>query len=311
MRQYAFTVPECKTVRYIIHTDCKNEADDQYTLAHILMTPKLKVAGIVAGHFDKLNFQGIPAGETAKASLTEVEKVMELMNLGGKYPVVLGAPTFLKDEDTPIDSEGARFIIAEAMKDDPRPMFIGLQGNLTDLASAILLKPEICERMTAIWIGGGDYPEGGFEFNLAQDVCAANVVFRSSMPLWQIPVGTYSRFAVTLAELQHKVKPHGKIGAYLFEQLAALNEAAGAHEGPWPHGETWFMGDEGTVAVLMDSTREGRDYTMIPAPTVEPETLRYLPSHNRAIRVYHHLDVRMDLEDFFCKLALLFPGEED
>ena len=37
---YDFTVPSCRQVRYIVHTDCKNEADDQYTLAHILMTPK-------------------------------------------------------------------------------------------------------------------------------------------------------------------------------------------------------------------------------------------------------------------------------
>ena len=31
-----FQVPESRKVRYIIHTDCKNEADDQYTVAHCL-----------------------------------------------------------------------------------------------------------------------------------------------------------------------------------------------------------------------------------------------------------------------------------
>lgn len=39
MWNYAYTVPENKKVRVIVHTDCKNEADDQYAVAHHLMTP--------------------------------------------------------------------------------------------------------------------------------------------------------------------------------------------------------------------------------------------------------------------------------
>ena len=37
---YDFEVPEQKKIRMIVHTDCKNEADDQFALAHHLMTPK-------------------------------------------------------------------------------------------------------------------------------------------------------------------------------------------------------------------------------------------------------------------------------
>ncbi len=312
MFKYEFSVPESRQVRYIVHTDCKNEADDQYTLAHILMTPKLNVKGIIAGHFDKLNFQGIPAGETARASCDEVLKVMDLMHLAGEYPVFLGAPTYLHNETTPIDSEGARFIIEEAMKDDEKPLFIGLQGCLTDLASAILMEPAICNRMTAIWIGGGDYPDGGAEFNLMQDVCAANVVFQSSMPLWQVPVSTYKQFSVSLAELQCKVRPHGKIGEYLFRQLVELNEKAGAMKGSWPHGELWSMGDEGTIAALMEEEQKTDGYKMIPAPMIDPETFRYIHTDsNRPIRVYHAMNARTDLEDFFCKLAIQFPNQND
>ena len=47
------------------------------------------------------------------------------------------------------------------------------------------MEPAICERMTVIWIGGGIYPKGGREFNLAQDIAAANVLFKSKMPVWQ------------------------------------------------------------------------------------------------------------------------------
>ena len=51
---------------------------------------------------------------------------------------------------------------------DPFFLYIGMQGAITDLASAILMEPAICDKMTAIWIGGGPYPKGGEEFNLAQ-----------------------------------------------------------------------------------------------------------------------------------------------
>lgn len=55
---YHFTVPEQKRVRMIVCTDCKNEADDDYALAHHLMTPKFEVRGIVAEHFEAAAAQG-------------------------------------------------------------------------------------------------------------------------------------------------------------------------------------------------------------------------------------------------------------
>ena len=85
---------------------------------------------------------------------------MELMGVRGKYPVAMGAAVGMKDEQTPVDSEGARLIIEEAMKEDDRPLYIACQGAVTDIASALLIEPGIAERLTIIWIGGGDYPKG-------------------------------------------------------------------------------------------------------------------------------------------------------
>lgn len=210
---YMFEVPKEKRVRYIIHTDCKNEADDQFTVAHALMTDKLDVRGIIAGHFDEGNklSKKYPEKTTATESYKEIEKVLDLMHLSGKYNVYIGAQEKMPDENTPIVTEGAKFIVEEAMKDDPRPLYIGMQGAITDLACAILMEPKICERMTCIWIGGGDYPQGEQEFNLMNDIAGANVVFASSMPVWQVTKSMYKKFAVCLAELQVRVRPYGQI----------------------------------------------------------------------------------------------------
>ena len=55
MFSYAFRVPDKKRVRVIIHSDAKNEADDQYAIAHALMTPGFDIRGIIAGHFNRMN----------------------------------------------------------------------------------------------------------------------------------------------------------------------------------------------------------------------------------------------------------------
>ena len=309
MLNYAFSVPEEKRVRYIIHTDAKNEADDQFTIAHALMTPKLDVKGIVACHFNNSD-KGYADGVTAKASYDEIVRILSLMHLDEGCPVIMGAARGLVDENTPQDSAGARFIIEEAMKDDKRPLYIGMQGAITDLASAILLEPGICDRMTAIWIGGGAYPEGGSEFNLLQDIHGANVVFKSSMPLWQVPSSVYTQFYVTLSELQDKVMPYGKIGNYLFRQMVELNDKLGPNL-DWPHGEAWSLGDEGCVAALLEERGSNRDYRIIDAPLFnEDMTYRLNALPGRKIRVYEKMDVRADLEDLFSKLHINFPDKD-
>lgn len=309
MLNYAFKVPEKKRVRYIIHSDAKNEADDQFTIAHALMTPKLDVKGIVACHFNNSD-KGYADGTTAKASYDEIIKILDLMHLEGEYPVLMGAVRGLPDESTPIDSEGARFIIEEAMKDDERPLYIGMQGAITDLASAILLEPRICDRMTAIWIGGGIYPEGGREFNLQQDINGANVVFKSSMPLWQVPSSTYTQFYVTLSELQVKVRPYGRIGNYLFQQMVDLNDRLG-EQLRWPHGEAWALGDEGCVAAILEERGNNTGYRLADAPLFNADmTYRLNAVPGRKIRVYDRMDARADLEDLFAKMQINFPEKD-
>lgn len=301
---YHYQVPENKKIRVIIHTDCKNEADDQFALAHHLMTPQFVVKGIIAGHFEA-NHMVYGERDTMAASFDEIIKVLSLMNLEGKYPVFKGSEIPLSDETTPIPSEGASFIINEAMKNDERPLFAVFQGCLTDLASALLIEPQIVARMTAVWIGGGAYPCGGFEFNLFQDIAAANIVFNSQIPLWQVPENVYKNMEVSLAELQYKVAPCGKLGNYLFEQMVDFNNRMTEYIA-WPHGESWGLGDQGTVTVLLEENNRG-NWDFVPAPAFSKEMYYIHKQSNRAIRVYHSLDARFTLEDFYAKLAINFP----
>lgn len=303
MNKYLYQVPENKKIRVIVDTDCKNEADDQFALVHHLLTPKFLVKGIISTHFEA-NHTFYGEGKTMEASYEEVVKVLNLMGLMEEYSdkVFKGGITAMEDEKTPVASEGTEFIINEAMREDDRPLFAVFQGGLTNLASAILKNPEICDRMTAVWIGGGPYPSGGFEFNLFQDIAAANVVFASSMPLWQIPENVYKQLEVSLTELQYKVQPCGEVGNYLFNQMVDFNNRMHFFNA-WPHGESWGLGDQGTITVLLEENNRG-NYDWIPAPLFSKEMYYIHKQGNRPIRVYHSLDSRFTLEDFYAKLAI-------
>ena len=306
VNKYTYKVPIEKQVRLLVYTDCANEADDQYALAHALMTPKVDVVGIIAAHFNAVTQfpdTGIEPASTASLSYRKIERVLDKMNLTGQYPLAKGSELPMEAEDKPIDNEAVRMIIDEAMKSDDRPLFIGCQGAITDLASAILIKPEICDRMTAIWIGGAEYPQGGNEFNLMQDIKAANILFSSQMPLWQIPSNVYKTLSVSLAELQYKVEPCGDIGKYLFENMLKKNDQM-RYFPEWPHGELWGLGDQGVLAVLMQEVQRTDNYKMIKAPYIREDMTYDLEEDNREIRVYDSVDVRLILEDFFCKLAI-------
>ena len=304
---YAFEVPEQKKIRMIVHTDCKNEADDQFALAHHLMTPKFIIKGIIGAHFNSSPKQ-YGVGHTAQASVDEIEKVLSLMGVSGEYRVAKGAELPMVDEKTPRDSAGARLIIEEAMREDEHPLFVAFLGGLTDLGSALLLEPRIAERMTAVWIGGAPYPQGGQEFNISQDVHADNVVMKSTLPLWQIPSNVYKQMAVSLAELQVRVRPCGKIGAYLFQQMVDFNMTL-ADRPLWPHGETWCLGDSPTIGVLLEEPKKKSLFDMVSAPEINSDLTYSFPGTHREIRVYHTVNDRLTLEDFYAKLALNFPPE--
>ena len=92
--------------------------------------------------------------------------------------------------------------------------------------------------------------------------------------------------------------------------MAEFTARVGAAKGSWPHGEGWCLGDQPTVGLLLED-RERDNYDMVPAPRIAPDwTYQPLPG-SREIRVYHTIDARMILEDFYCKLALFAMDKEE
>lgn len=295
-----YDIPEWRKIRLIINSDAKNEADDQFAIVHALLTPRFKIKGIIGAQFET-TAKMMGRSDTMRQSYDEIIKLLNLMNIEGQVPVYQGALTPLEDEKTPVLSEGADLIIREAMSEDPTPLYAVFMGPLTDLAAAYLKEPRIAGRLKVIWIGGGTWPEGGWEYNLLNDIHAANVVFGSGIELWQVPHNVYMSMRVTIGELLYKVQPYGAIGDYLFQQMVDFNNSIKFPE--WPKGEVWVLGDSPTISLLLDDHQYG--YEMKPAPHINPDmTYFHQEGNDRMIRVYHFVDPRFTLEDMFAKLAL-------
>ncbi|MCC7369055.1 MAG: nucleoside hydrolase [Chloroflexi bacterium] len=287
--------------RVIVNTDAKNEADDQFAIVQALLTPSFEIPGIIPAHFGTRR-----TNESLRQSHDEVMLLLDLMaEMGwqGDVAVADGAPHAMPDEHTAVPSPGSELIVREALKDDPRPLYVLFYGPLTDMASALLQEPRIqdCD-VKVVWIGGGAWPVGGQEFNLSNDIPSANVVMRSSLELWQIPKPVYRQMGVTYAELLERVYPYGPLGRYLVTQLVELN--ARRVNGPMEYRS---LGDSPAVGVVMNP--ECGHWEWRPAPEFD-ELMHYVHTgQNRPIRVYDWVDPRFIHEDFFAKLARLARGE--
>ncbi|WP_207455400.1 nucleoside hydrolase [Herbiconiux sp. SYSU D00978] len=280
--------------RLILDTDAKNEADDQFAIVHALLSPTLDIRGIVPAHF------GTRRNENSmQESRDEVDLLLRMLDLPHPVRVENGAATALPDPATPVTSPGSRLIIDEALKDEGT-LYVAFLGPLTDMAAALLEEPSIQDRdVVVVWIGGPSYdgilPGYSPEFNLSNDVHAANVVMDSRVPVWQIPMSVYTMIGVGYEELRHRVEPLGEWGSYLVQQVIDYN----ARE-PDEMMDFRSLGDSPAIGVVMNPL--GAQWRERPAPrfTAGGE-MELVEAGRRVIRVCDAVDTRWLLEDMFHK----------
>jgi purine nucleosidase len=299
-----FDVLDHPRPRVILDTDAKNEVDDQFAIVHCLLQPGFDVRGIIPAHF------GFRPGESQTGqqdSRGEVDLLLDLMGLTGKIRVEDGAAHAIPDYGTAVPSPGAELIVEEAMRESDAPLYVAFLGPLTDMATALLMEPRIAERdVTVIWIGGPPYeeePDYWPEYNLSNDVAAANVVFSSEVKVWQIPMEVVRATSISFAELEERVAPCGKVGHYLAHQLLDhADEIVPNHLG------FWRLGDQPAIAVMINPFCG--PFKVRPAPTFRFDGAMDFSVPTRPIRVYRSVDMRFLYEDFFTRLAQLARAQE-
>lgn len=300
--------------RILIDNDFSGDPDDLYQLVHHLLSPSVDIRGVICSHLRP----GDPwdlGEDTAANALAVAQDVFARMGLESTELLIKGAAAPMPSMTEPQDSDAARAIIAEAMREDTdKPLFYVAGGGLTDLASAYLLEPAIASRMILVWIGGLEHdglatpPLGAMptEYNLLIDVPAARVLFEAEdLEIWQIPRDVYRQCLVSEAELRRRVAKTGPLGQYMYDEIRLVMSPKHHKHDPMP--ESYALGDSPLVLVTaLRSTFEpdstSSRHVLKPTPQLTADGTYRPMSGTRLMRVYTQVDVRLMFEDFYLKL---------
>ena len=214
------------TVDVVLDTEAYNEIDDQYAIAYLLASgkekqgrPKLNTQAFYAAPFSNSRSDGPEDG--MEKSYNEILNVTTLCGRKDMHEKTYrGSVRYLSDEKTPVESDAAMDLVNRAMAHSPEnPLYVLAIGAITNVASALLIKPEIRERIVIVFLGGvAHHMPPAAEFNLVQDIAAGRVVFGSGAPFVQLPCwGVVTHLATTEPELRHHLKGKSELADYLYE----------------------------------------------------------------------------------------------
>jgi inosine-uridine nucleoside N-ribohydrolase len=299
-------------VRVIIDNDFGGDPDGLFQLVHHLLSPSVEIKAVIGSQNYKYGFYGFP--RDAAYACKQVTEVLTIMKLTDKIKVYEGASRSMTDRNTPIESEGAKAIVREAMNDDKKPLYIVCGAGLTNIASAYLMEPKIADRIILVWIGGPEYSGLGIippktnnpEYNLGIDSKAAQTIYNiSNIPIWQIPRNTYRQALYSYSELVYKMKQNGTVGNFLIKKLDDLFQLSNNSL-----GEAYVLGDSPLVLLTaLQSSWEADPssckYELRNAPEINDLGLYNEKTKKRQIRVYTQLDTRLMLDDLVAKLSIL------
>lgn len=223
----ALLLPPKGIVDVVLDTDAYNEIDDQFAIAYLLRSKeKLNTVAIYAAPF--FNNRSTGPADGMQKSYDEIFKILDLCGEASiKDSVYRGATAYLPDEKNPVDSPAARDLAQRAMSYSPeKPLYVLAIGAITNIASALLLNPEIKDRIVVVWLGGhAHHWNDTLEFNMKQDIPAARVVMGSGVPFVQLPCnGVVSELRITVPELEFALVGKNPLADYLARNTIAYGK---------------------------------------------------------------------------------------
>jgi len=286
-------------VDVVLDTDTYNEVDDQFALAYLVKSAdKLNLKAIYAAPF--FNGKSTGPADGMEKSYQEIMNILELMDREDlKACVYRGSDRYLADEKTPVVSDSAKHLAELAMQYTPeKPLYVVAIGAITNVASAILMQPQMIDRIVVVWLGGTalHWPDS-LEFNLMQDVAAARVVMGCGAAFVQLPcAGVVSAFTTTQGELEMHLKGKNKLCDY----LTGIVIRDGSAESPY---KTWsrVIWDVTAVGWLLDESFMS-DY-LTPTPIPQYDNHYSMDSRRHLMRYVYHINRDGLFEDLFRKLA--------
>ena len=282
----------------VLDTDAYNEIDDQFAISYLLKSKeKLNTKAIYAAPF--LNSRSVDPKDGMEKSYNEILKLLSL--LGENVDVFKGSERYLDNENTPVISSAAQDLAERVKNYSPQnPLYIVAIGAITNIASAILLNPEVTENAVVIWLGGHAlHYHNTKEFNMFQDVAAARVVMQSGVPFVQLPcMGVVSQFTVSKPELEFWLQGKNDLADYLAENTIKAAES-------YAKGNAWtrVIWDVTAVAWLLNDSERFMESRIIPTPIPTYDNFYATDYNGNPMRYVYNIKRDNLMTDLFRKLT--------
>lgn len=214
--------------RVFISTDIGGaDPDDYQSMVHLLLYANdLDLEGLVSS----------PPDKGRKEHILEVidayEKDFPKLSKQGNYPTAEYLRAITKQgltdsQKNPMPdstlSEGAKWLIEKARKQDERPLYVLVWGSATDLAQALYFAPDMKRKIRVYYIGS---------WNTVQDTLARNYIYEQHPDLWFIENNTTFRGMYmggfqegdygNVTFVEKHIKDHGALGQLFYEKKKSI-----------------------------------------------------------------------------------------
>lgn len=207
-------------ISMVLDTDTYNEVDDQFAVAYAVRAAQAGQINLEAIHAAPFENKGYSHAEGMELSYQEILRVLDLIDSPEYKEKVFRGSTHTIKNGQPSPSEAADNLIRLANDPDREgPLYVVAIGTATNVASALMMAPEIAEKMVIVWLAGNSlhWPHVR-EFNVCQDVAAAQYIFDCGVPLVLMPAyNVVANMCTSVPELEYYLDGKSKIGTYLVQ----------------------------------------------------------------------------------------------
>ena len=287
--------PPAGKVRMVLDTDTYNEIDDQFALVYALLSPeKLDLEAIYAAPFHNDRSSG--PGHGMELSYDEILRLLKRMDVSPEGFVYKGSMDYVGPQLKAQENDAVHDLIARAKASSPSdPLYVVAIGAISNVASAMMLEPDIIKNIVVVWLGGHalHWPHA-VEFNLKQDVSGAQILFDSGVPLVLIPCGgVTTHLHSTVPEIERYVEPYGDIGAFLAQRFKEYSQE---HIG-WSK----VIWDMANIAYLLNDSWVPTE--LVHSPILTDQVTWSVDRSRHLIRCANYIRRDPIFKDFFVKLA--------
>jgi purine nucleosidase len=208
-----------RRIPIIFDTDIGDDIDDALALALALQSPELDVRAVTTVVDDterrtrlawkQLGIYGrhdIPLGTGASEPLLDPVRTTRARQF-----------EVLTPQDTAPDAAHRRAadLIVETLLASPEKLTLVPVGPLTNIALALKTEPRIKAKIERIVIMGGAFEMLTPEYNIRRDRVAAQIVFRSGVPITAVGLDVTTRCKLQAADIDRLRASHNPASAFL------------------------------------------------------------------------------------------------